>query len=65
MLCALVEVTDIFKEDIIFIFSVVGLSEHAAKKTRYDPSQQWRLLTASCQQTCMTYTIAVRTVKNS
>ena len=39
MLCALVEFTDIFKKGIIFIFCVVGLSEHAVKKTRYDPSQ--------------------------
>jgi hypothetical protein len=32
MLCALVEVTDIFKAGIVFIFCVVGLSEHAVKK---------------------------------
>jgi hypothetical protein len=25
----------------------------------------WMIVLASCQQTCMTYTIAVRTVKNS
>jgi len=32
MLCSLVEFTDILKEGIIFIFCVVGRSEHAVKK---------------------------------
>jgi len=49
----------------LYMFRTVPLSSGVFHCTHSSGIRHTGLLTASCQQTCMTYTIAVCTVKNS